>query len=105
MHAHTYTHRLPSVIFAISSARVHYKERLVELINHYGCDPAVLFTGAEIRAELQRWGVAVPTRQQDEAEALYGRRLQMVSGGMVIIVIILSRSHSRQVNYCLTCWQ
>lgn len=71
----------------------------MELINHYGCDPAVLFTGAEIRAELQRWGVAIPTRQQNEAEALYGRRLQMVSGDTIIVIfIIMSKSYSRQVS-------
>lgn len=63
--------------------QVHYKEHLVELINHYGCDPAMLFTSAEIRAELQRWGVAVPTRQPEEAVALYGRRLQMTLASSV----------------------
>lgn len=70
----------------------------MELINHYGCDPAVLFTGAEIMAELQRWGVDVPNRQQNEAEALYGRRLQMVG-----IIIIMSKSHSRQDSHCQLC--
>lgn len=83
----------------------------MELINHYGCDPAVLFTGAEIRAELQRWGVAVPTRLQNEAEALYGRRLQMVSTGTVIIMSRVRSTTARladcvRVRACvLRLWQ
>lgn len=59
--------------------RVHYKERLVELINRCGCDPAVLFSAAEMKAELQRWNIGVPTRQPDEPEALYAHRLRIVS--------------------------
>uniref|UniRef100_A0A669DPZ8 Si:dkey-181m9.8 n=1 Tax=Oreochromis niloticus TaxID=8128 RepID=A0A669DPZ8_ORENI len=57
----------------------HYKERLVELINRCRADPAVLFSLAEIKAELQRWHVTVPTRKPDEPEPLYTHRLRMVS--------------------------
>ncbi|KAL3989223.1 hypothetical protein ACER0C_013541 [Sarotherodon galilaeus] len=55
----------------------HYKERLVELINRCRADPAVLFSLAEIKAELQRWHVTVPTRKPDEPEPLYTHRLRM----------------------------
>lgn len=58
---------------------MHYKERLVELVNHLGCDPVVLFSPAEMRAELRRWNVAVPTRSLDEPEPLYLHRLRLVS--------------------------
>lgn len=64
----------------ILPGRVHYKERLVELVNHSGCDPVVLFSPAEMRAELQRWNVLVPTQSPDEPEPLYVRRLRLVSG-------------------------
>lgn len=53
----------------------HYKERLVELIHRCHGDPAVLFSLTEMRAELQRWHVAAPSRKPDEAEQLYARRL------------------------------
>lgn len=56
----------------------HYKERLVELINRCRADPAVLFSLAEIKAELQRWHVTVPTRKPDEPEPLYTHRLRMM---------------------------
>lgn len=59
--------------------RVHYKEHLVELINRFQCDPAVLFSPAEMTAELQRWNVAVPTKKPDEPEPLYAHRLRLVS--------------------------
>lgn len=59
--------------------RVHYKERLVELINRSGCDPVVLFSPAEMRAELQRWNLAVPPRRPEEPEPLYLHRLRLVS--------------------------
>ncbi|KAM9321716.1 E3 ubiquitin-protein ligase RNF31 isoform 2-T2 [Pholidichthys leucotaenia] len=55
----------------------HYKERLVELINHYRADPAVLFSSAEMKAELQRWNIVIPTRKTDEPEPLYADRLRM----------------------------
>ncbi|KAM6919148.1 E3 ubiquitin-protein ligase RNF31-like [Xenentodon cancila] len=55
--------------------QMHYKERLVELINRCCGDPAVLYTPAEMAAELQRWHVAVPTRKPDEPEPLYMHRL------------------------------
>ncbi|XP_054870708.1 uncharacterized protein si:dkey-181m9.8 isoform X6 [Amphiprion ocellaris] len=57
--------------------RLHYKEYLVELINRYRVDPAVLFSLAEMTAELQRWQVAVPTRKPDEPEGLYTHRLRL----------------------------
>uniref|UniRef100_A0A3Q3R856 Uncharacterized protein n=1 Tax=Monopterus albus TaxID=43700 RepID=A0A3Q3R856_MONAL len=57
----------------------HYKERLVDLINRCQADPAILFSLAEMTAELQRWNIAVPTRKPDEPEPLYARRLRMVS--------------------------
>uniref|UniRef100_A0A667YDH6 Si:dkey-181m9.8 n=1 Tax=Myripristis murdjan TaxID=586833 RepID=A0A667YDH6_9TELE len=59
--------------------QLHYKERLVELINRSGADPAVLFSAAEMATELQRWGVAVPTRKPQEAELLFAQRLRLVS--------------------------
>nr|XP_020465906.1 E3 ubiquitin-protein ligase RNF31-like isoform X2 [Monopterus albus] len=55
----------------------HYKERLVDLINRCQADPAILFSLAEMTAELQRWNIAVPTRKPDEPEPLYARRLRM----------------------------
>lgn len=61
------------------SGRLHYKERLVELLNRCHADPAVLFSPAEMIAELQRWHVAVPTRKPDEPEPLYTHRLRLVS--------------------------
>ncbi|XP_071348871.1 E3 ubiquitin-protein ligase RNF31 isoform X3 [Trachinotus anak] len=57
--------------------KLHYKERLVELINRCRADPAVLFSLAEMMAELQRWHVAVPTRKPDESEPLYTHRLRL----------------------------
>ncbi|XP_028283360.1 E3 ubiquitin-protein ligase RNF31 isoform X2 [Parambassis ranga] len=57
--------------------QLHYTEYLVELIHHCGADPAVLFSPAEMVAELQRWCVAVPIRKPDEPEALYAQRLRM----------------------------
>uniref|UniRef100_A0A3B4YIK5 Si:dkey-181m9.8 n=1 Tax=Seriola lalandi dorsalis TaxID=1841481 RepID=A0A3B4YIK5_SERLL len=59
--------------------QLHYKERLVELINRCRADPAVLFSLTEIMAELQRWHVAMPTRKPDEPEPLYAQRLRLVS--------------------------
>uniref|UniRef100_A0A3B4Y4F8 Si:dkey-181m9.8 n=1 Tax=Seriola lalandi dorsalis TaxID=1841481 RepID=A0A3B4Y4F8_SERLL len=56
--------------------QLHYKERLVELINRCRADPAVLFSLTEIMAELQRWHVAMPTRKPDEPEPLYAQRLR-----------------------------
>ncbi|KAM4556131.1 E3 ubiquitin-protein ligase RNF31 isoform 1-T1 [Fundulus diaphanus] len=56
----------------------HYKEHLVGLINCCGADPAVLFSPAEMIAELQRWSVAVPTRKPEEPELLYAQRLLLV---------------------------
>ncbi|XP_037314664.2 E3 ubiquitin-protein ligase RNF31-like isoform X2 [Pungitius pungitius] len=57
--------------------QLHYKERLVELINRCCADPAALFSRAEILAELQRWHVAVPTREPEEPEPLYTHRLRL----------------------------
>ncbi|TKS79213.1 E3 ubiquitin-protein ligase RNF31 [Collichthys lucidus] len=57
--------------------QLHYKECLVELINRCRADPAVLFSPAEMMAELQRWHVAVPTRKPEEPEPLYVHRLRM----------------------------
>ncbi|XP_068998295.1 E3 ubiquitin-protein ligase RNF31 isoform X1 [Embiotoca jacksoni] len=57
--------------------QLHYKERLVELINRCRADPVVLFNVPEMMAELQRWHVAVPTRKPDEPELLYAHRLRM----------------------------
>ncbi|XP_056247457.1 E3 ubiquitin-protein ligase RNF31-like isoform X1 [Seriola aureovittata] len=57
--------------------QLHYKERLVELINRCRADPAVLFSLTEIMAELQRWHVAMPTRKPDEPEPLYAQRLRL----------------------------
>ncbi|RVE61393.1 hypothetical protein OJAV_G00170150 [Oryzias javanicus] len=58
--------------------QLHYKERLVELINRFHCDPAVLFSPAEMVAELQRWRVAVPSVRPDEPEPLYAHRLRLM---------------------------
>ena len=66
----------------------------MELINHYHGDPAVLFSPAEMRAELQRWNVAVPTRKPDESEMLYAHRLHMVSD----ITVIISSSTVTQIH-------
>lgn len=49
----------------------------MELINRCRADPAVLFSPAEMTAELQRWQVAVPTRKPDEPEGLYAHRLRL----------------------------
>lgn len=57
--------------------QMHYKERLVELINRCCADPAVLFSPAEMMAELQRWNVATPTRKPEEPEPLYTHRLRL----------------------------
>ncbi|XP_040000878.1 E3 ubiquitin-protein ligase RNF31-like [Xiphias gladius] len=57
--------------------QLHYKERLVELINRCRADPAVLFSLAEMMAELQRWHVPLPTRKPDESEPLYAHRLRL----------------------------
>uniref|UniRef100_A0A3Q0R5N5 Si:dkey-181m9.8 n=1 Tax=Amphilophus citrinellus TaxID=61819 RepID=A0A3Q0R5N5_AMPCI len=59
--------------------RSHYKERLVELINRCRADPAVLFSLAEIKAELQRWHITMPTRNPNEPEPLFTHRLRLVS--------------------------
>uniref|UniRef100_A0A3B5MQT8 Uncharacterized protein n=1 Tax=Xiphophorus couchianus TaxID=32473 RepID=A0A3B5MQT8_9TELE len=59
--------------------QAHYKERLVEQINRCGADPAVLFSPAEVIAELRRWSVVVPTRKPEEPEPLYAHRLRLVS--------------------------
>lgn len=66
------------------TCRLHYKESLVELINRCCADPGVLFSQAEIIAELQRWHVAMPTKEPEEPESLYTHRLRLVS------VIVLS---------------
>uniref|UniRef100_A0A087XZQ6 Si:dkey-181m9.8 n=1 Tax=Poecilia formosa TaxID=48698 RepID=A0A087XZQ6_POEFO len=58
--------------------QAHYKERLVEQINRCGADPAVLFSPAEVIAELRRWSVVVPTRMPEEPEPLYAHRLRLV---------------------------
>lgn len=55
----------------------HYKERLVELINRCRADPAVLFSLAEIKAELQRWHITMPTRDPNEPEPLFTHRLRL----------------------------
>ncbi|XP_042339247.1 E3 ubiquitin-protein ligase RNF31-like [Plectropomus leopardus] len=57
--------------------QMHYKERLVELINRCRADPVVLFSPAEMKAELQRWNVATPTRKPEEQEPLYIHRLRL----------------------------
>lgn len=51
----------------------------MELINCFHGDPVVLFSTAEMKAELQRWNVAVPVRTPDEPEQLYAHRLRVVS--------------------------
>lgn len=52
----------------------------MELINRLGCDPMVVFSPAEVRAELQRWNQEAPPRGQEEAEPEYLQRLRLVSG-------------------------
>ncbi|XP_038134005.1 E3 ubiquitin-protein ligase RNF31-like isoform X4 [Cyprinodon tularosa] len=66
----------------------HYKERLVELINHWRVDPAVLFSPAEMIAELQRWNIAVPTRKLEEPEPVYAHRLRLVSDIIITTVYL-----------------
>ncbi|XP_028297196.1 E3 ubiquitin-protein ligase RNF31 isoform X2 [Gouania willdenowi] len=58
--------------------QLHYKERLVELLKRCCADPAVLFTEAELVAELRRWHVSVPIREPDEPEPVYTGRLHTV---------------------------
>lgn len=53
----------------------------MELVNRLGCDPVVVFSPAEVRAELQRWNQAVPSRGPQEPEPLYLQRLRLVSDG------------------------
>ncbi|KAM9844869.1 E3 ubiquitin-protein ligase RNF31 [Aulostomus maculatus] len=67
----------PSVAECRGFCQSHYKERLVELINCCRADPAVLFSAAEMLAELQRWNVAAPARKPEEPELLYAHRLRM----------------------------
>ncbi|XP_034039053.1 E3 ubiquitin-protein ligase RNF31 isoform X2 [Thalassophryne amazonica] len=57
--------------------QLHYKEYLVELINRCRADPAVLFTSAEMVAELRRWQLPVPARKPEEPEPLYMHRLRL----------------------------
>ncbi|XP_068424336.1 E3 ubiquitin-protein ligase RNF31 [Clinocottus analis] len=57
--------------------QLHYKERLVELVRRCGADPAAVFTPAEMRAELQRWHVTMPTKKPEEPEPLYTHRLRL----------------------------
>lgn len=52
----------------------------MELINRLGCDPVVVFSPAEVRAELQRWNQEAPPRGEEEAEPEYLQRLRLVSG-------------------------
>ncbi|XP_074505872.1 E3 ubiquitin-protein ligase RNF31 [Sebastes fasciatus] len=59
------------------TGRLHYKERLVELINRCRADPAVMFSLAEMMMELQRWHIATPTRKPEEPEPLYAHRLRL----------------------------
>ncbi|KAM7379931.1 hypothetical protein PAMP_005427 [Pampus punctatissimus] len=58
--------------------QLHYKERLVELINRCRADPVVLFSPGEMVVELQRWNLAVPTRKPEEPEPLYAHRLHLI---------------------------
>lgn len=51
----------------------------MEQLNRCGADPAVLFSPAEVIAELRRWSVIVPTRKPEEPEPLYAHRLRLVS--------------------------
>uniref|UniRef100_UPI0037E7B8FB E3 ubiquitin-protein ligase RNF31 isoform X2 n=1 Tax=Semicossyphus pulcher TaxID=241346 RepID=UPI0037E7B8FB len=55
----------------------HYKERLVELVNRCHGDPVVLFSPAEMKAELRRWHIAVPNKKPDEPEQLFTQRLRL----------------------------
>lgn len=59
--------------------RLHYKECLVELINNSALDPVVLFDGAELRVEMDRWKVPVPDKQHLEPDHRYEDRLRQVS--------------------------
>ncbi|XP_054876564.1 E3 ubiquitin-protein ligase RNF31-like [Poeciliopsis prolifica] len=58
--------------------QAHYKECLVEQINQCSADPAVLFSPAEMIAELRRWNIVVPSRKPEEPEPLYAHRLRLV---------------------------
>ncbi|KAL7851635.1 hypothetical protein AOLI_G00219910 [Acnodon oligacanthus] len=57
---------------------LHYKECLVELINHNGLDPVVLFEESELRAELDRWKVPIPDKHPHESERLYNEHLRQI---------------------------
>ncbi|KAJ8011103.1 hypothetical protein DPEC_G00054710 [Dallia pectoralis] len=57
---------------------LHYKERLVELINVRHADPAVLYDMAEMLAELQRWHIPVPPKNPKEPEELHIQRLRQI---------------------------
>ncbi|KAM8849745.1 E3 ubiquitin-protein ligase RNF31 isoform 3-T3 [Spinachia spinachia] len=63
--------------------QLHYKERLVELINRCRADPGVLFSQPEIITELQRWHVAMPTKKPEEPESLYTHRLRLTLNNSV----------------------
>ncbi|XP_068197662.1 E3 ubiquitin-protein ligase RNF31 isoform X2 [Antennarius striatus] len=58
--------------------QVHYKERLVELVHRCHGDPAVLFSLAEMKAELQRWNLMAPERSPDEPKLMYEHRLRQL---------------------------
>lgn len=68
-----------SGVSTVCASRRHYKEKMVELINRSGADPAVLFSPSEMVSELQRWQVPVPPRTCEEPELLYAHRLRLVS--------------------------
>ncbi|XP_041847962.1 E3 ubiquitin-protein ligase RNF31-like isoform X2 [Melanotaenia boesemani] len=74
--------------------QLHYKECLVELINRCRADPVVLFSPAEMEAELQRWHITVPNRKPDEPEPLYAHRLRL----MVTNSIPLEKQRSSPVK-------
>ncbi|CAM4592382.1 unnamed protein product [Leuciscus chuanchicus] len=57
---------------------LHYKECLVELINNSALDPVVLFDGAELRVEMDRWKVPVPDKQPLEPDHRYEDRLRQI---------------------------
>ena len=59
--------------------RKHYKEYLVEMINRYALDPAVLMDHNELSAVIRREGKDIPKREGREADAAYKARLYQVN--------------------------
>ena len=67
------------LFFFVFFFRKHYKEYLVEMINRYALDPAVLMDLNELSAVIRREGKDIPKREGREADAAYKARLYQVN--------------------------